>query len=165
MNRYPLWGYLLILAALVIAGIYALPNLYGEQPAVQVSSASSVIKIDQSLLTRVNKTLTEAGFADNQAVLDGNSIRIRAEDTNTQMRIKDLLERTLNQDIANPDYIVALNLVSASPAWLTAIGARPMYLGLDLRGGVHFLLQVDMQGALDKKLDSATGDVRTTLRD
>ena len=165
MNRYPLWGYLLIFAAIIIAGIYALPNLYGEQPAVQISSANSVLKVDQPLLSRVNTLLVENGFKEHKAVMEGNSIRIRTEDTNTQMRIKDAIEAALNEDIHNPDYIVALNLISASPDWLTAIGARPMYLGLDLRGGVHFLLQVDMKGAIDKKLDSGIGDIRTTLRD
>ncbi|OLL33281.1 protein-export membrane protein SecD [Burkholderia sp. SRS-W-2-2016] len=169
MNRYPLWKYAVMLVALVIGLVYTLPNLYGEAPAVQVSSGKATVRLDATTLASV-----EAALAGNQikptAVTFDNAqnnatIRVRLADTDTQLRAKDLLQKSLNSDPNDPQYIVALNLQSASPSWLTALRALPMYLGLDLRGGVHFLLQVDMAGALNKKLDSDASDVRTMLRD
>ncbi|MGF6983151.1 preprotein translocase subunit SecD [Paraburkholderia atlantica] len=169
MNRYPLWKYAVMLVALVIGLVYTLPNLYGEAPAVQVSSGKATVRLDATTLASV-----EAALAGNQikptAVTFDNSqtnanIRVRLTDTDTQLRVKDLLQKSLNSDPNDPQYIVALNLQSASPTWMTALRALPMYLGLDLRGGVHFLLQVDMAGALNKKLDSDASDVRTLLRD
>jgi len=154
----------MIAVVIVLAFLYALPNLYGESPAVQVSSAKAVFKVDAALMSRIESALNGAKIAYTGALLDANSVRIRFADTDTQLKAKDLIEKSIN-DPSNPTYVVALNLLSSSPSWLTAIHALPMYLGLDLRGGVHFLLQVDMQAAVTKRLDSLAGDLRTTLRD
>ncbi len=165
MNRYPVWKYALIAGIVFLAFFYTLPNFFGESPAVQVSSAKATIKVDAALLGRVESALQSAQIPYTGALLDPNSVRIRFADTDTQLKAKDLIDRSVNLDPANPTYVVALNLLSSSPRWLTAIRALPMYLGLDLRGGVHFLLQVDMQAALTKRLDSLAGDVRSQLRD
>ncbi|MCL2657360.1 MAG: protein translocase subunit SecD [Betaproteobacteria bacterium] len=165
MNRYPLWKNLLILVVLLFGVIYTLPNFYGEVPAVQLSSAKSTVKLAADTQARVEQTLAQAGIAHNGIFTDATSIRARFNDTDTQLKAKDVLERAFNPDPNDASYTVALNLLSASPAWLTSLHALPMYLGLDLRGGVHFLLQVDMQGAITKRLDSATGDLRTMLRE
>ena len=165
MNRYPVWTYAVVLATVVLGLLYTLPNFYGEVPAVQLSSARATIKVDASTLARVEDTLGKAGIKPTGLQLDSNSIKVRLTDTDTQLKAKDLISQALNSDPQAPSYTVALNLVSSSPAWLTAMHALPMYLGLDLRGGVHFLLQVDMKAALTKKLDSMSGDIRTQLRD
>ena len=165
MNRYPVWTYAVVLATVVLGLLYTLPNFYGEVPAVQLSSARATIKVDASTLARVEDTLGKAGIKPTGMQLDSNSIKVRLTDTDTQLKAKDLISQALNSDPQAPSYTVALNLVSSSPAWLTAMHALPMYLGLDLRGGVHFLLQVDMKAALTKKLDSLSGDIRTQLRD
>jgi preprotein translocase subunit SecD len=165
MNRYPLWKYLTVVAALVLAFIYTLPNFFGESPAVQVSSAKTTLKIDSQTLAQVESTL-QAAHIDNQGiVLDANGVKVRLADTDTQLKSKDLLEKQLNPDPDNAQYVIALNLLSSSPQWLNNLNALPMYLGLDLRGGVHFLLQVDMKGALTKRLDSMSADLRSLLRD
>ena len=165
MNRYPLWKYLIVAFALVIGFIYTLPNFFGESPAVQVSSTKATIKVDANTLDLVTKTLNDAGIESNGTFLDSNGVKVRLKDTDTQLKAKDLLEKQFNPDPSDPKYVVALNLLSSSPQWLTSLGALPMYLGLDLRGGVHFLLQVDMDGALVKRLDSTGADLRSTLRD
>ena len=165
MNRYPLWKYAMLAVALVIGIVYALPNLYGEAPAVQVSSGKATIKVDAGMVGRIEQTLGGAGLKPDFVQFDGNSVRARFADTDAQIRAKDVISAALNKDPANPEYIVALNLVSRSPAWLTSIHALPMYLGLDLRGGVYFLMQVDMKEALTKRAESLTGDIRTLLRD
>lgn len=165
MNRYPLWKYLILAGALLLAIVYALPNVYGEAPAVQVSSAKATLKLEPATADRVSEVLKEAGIAADFVQFEGTSVRARFADTDTQIRAKDAISRALNPDANDPSYIVALNLVSRSPTWLTAVRALPMYLGLDLRGGVHFLMQVDMKSALTKKAESLTGDVRTLLRD
>lgn len=165
MNRYPLWKYLTLLVALLIGLIYTLPNFFGEAPAVQVSSGKATIKVDAPLRERVEQVILEAGIKADFVQLEGNSVRARFGDTDTQIKAKDAIAKALNTDPADPSYIVALNLVSRSPQWLTSLHAFPMYLGLDLRGGVHFLMQVDMKSALTKKVESLTGDVRTLLRD
>ena len=165
MNRYPVWTYAVVLATVVLGLLYTLPNFYGEVPAVQLSSARATIKVDGGTLARVEDTLGKAGIKPTGMQLDSNSIKVRLTDTDTQLKAKDLISQALNSDPQAPSYTVALNLVSSSPAWLTAMHALPMYLGLDLRGGVHFLLQVDMKAALTKKLDSLSGDIRTQLRD
>ncbi|BBO60261.1 protein translocase subunit SecD [Mycoavidus sp. B2-EB] len=169
MNRYPLWKYIVMLMALAIGLLYTLPNFFGETPAVQISSGRATVKIDHDILKKVEGTLALNQITALGATFDNNannaSIRVRFADTDTQLRAKDLLAKALNQTPANPAYIVALNLQSASPKWLTALHALPMYLGLDLRGGVHFLLQVDMAGALAKKLDTSATDIRTLLRE
>ncbi|GAP35471.1 protein translocase subunit SecD [Piscinibacter sakaiensis] len=165
MNRYPLWKYLILLVALVLGLVYALPNVFGEAPAVQVSSAKATLKLDEATATRVAGVLKDAGIAADFVQFEGNSVRARFTDTDTQIRAKDAITKALNPDPADPSYIVALNLLSRSPTWLSAMRALPMYLGLDLRGGVHFLMQVDMKSALTKKAEALTGDVRTLLRD
>ena len=165
MNRYPLWKYLIVAFALVIGFIYTLPNFFGEAPAVQVSSAKATIKVDTNTLGLVSKTLSDAGIENNGAFLDTNGVKVRLKDTDTQLKAKDVLEKQFNPDASDPKYVIALNLLSSSPQWLTSLGALPMYLGLDLRGGVHFLLQVDMDGALIKRLDSSSADLRSALRD
>jgi preprotein translocase subunit SecD len=165
MNRYPVWKYAIILIALVVAGLYALPNVFGEAPAVQVSPAKAIAKLDAGSLSKVEQTLQAAGLVADAISLDGSSIKARFTDTDTQLKAKDALQKAFNPDAADPSYVVALNLLSRSPAWLTALRASPMYLGLDLRGGVHFMLQVDMQAALTKKAESLAGDIRTTLRE
>jgi preprotein translocase subunit SecD len=160
MNRYPLWKYLLILAVLLAGLIYTLPNFYGESPAVQISPLRASLKADAALLERVEKILKTASLNPEVAALDGNSVKARFADTDNQLKAKDVLVGQLGED-----YMVALNLLSRSPQWLTSLHALPMYLGLDLRGGVHFLLQVDMKAALGKALEAATGDIRSALRD
>jgi preprotein translocase subunit SecD len=165
MNRYPLWKNLLICLVLILGLLYTLPNFYGEVPAVQVSSARSTIKVDAALLQRVTDALKSAGIAQTGAILDETSLRVRFANEDTQMKARDLIEHTLNPDSKATDYLVALNLLSASPQWLRSIHALPMYLGLDLRGGVHFLLQVDMDGAITKQIDVIAGDARNLLRE
>jgi len=169
MNRYPLWKYLTVLIAVVIGLLYTLPNLYGESPAVQVSSAKATLKIDAGMLDRVQSILQQAKIASAGASFDQNgpvgTVRVRFANTDIQIQARDLIEKALNPNPADPSYTVALNLLPASPSWLSAIGANPMYLGLDLRGGVHFLLQVDMQGALTARYDSLVTDLRAILRE
>ena len=165
MNRYPVWIYTLVAIALVVAALYAVPNLFGEAPAVQVSSARATIKVDGALQGKIEDTLKSAGISTTGIFLDPNSIKIRLADTETQGKAKDAIERALVPDVDNPSYTVAFNLLSNSPGWLTSIRALPMYLGLDLRGGVHFLMQVDMRAALTKRLEALAGDIRTQMRD
>ncbi len=169
MNRYPLWKYAVMLVALAIGFVYTLPNFFGEAPAVQVSSGKATVKLDSTTLSQVETALATSQIKPDDITFDNSStnanIRVRLPDTDTQLRVKDLLQKSLNSDPSDPQYVVALNLQAASPRWLTALHALPMYLGLDLRGGVHFLLQVDMAGALNKKLDSDASDARTLLRD
>jgi len=165
VNRYPVWAYALIAATIVLAFLYTVPNFFGESPAVQVSSAKSTVKVDAALLGKIETTLQKASLPYTGALLDSNSIRVRFPDIDTQLRARDLIDRALSPDPANSDYSVALNLVSASPRWLTAINALPMYLGLDLRGGVHFLLQVDLQAALAKRAENIAAEVRGLLRE
>lgn len=166
MNRYPLWKNILIGLVLLWGLIYTLPNFYGEVPAVQVSSAKATLKLDAAAATdRIGSALKAAGIDNTGIFSDATSVRARFKDTETQLRAKDVIEQAFNPDPTDPSYVVALNLLSASPSWLTSIQALPMYLGLDLRGGVHFLLEVDMPGALVKRLDSTTGDLRTLMRD
>ena len=165
MNRYPLWVYVTVAVAVVLGLLYTLPNFYGESPAVQVSSARATLKVDTATLGRVEETLKKANVPYTGVFLDAVGVKVRFADTDTQLKAKDVIARALNPDAENPSYTVALNLLSSSPTWLARLGALPMYLGLDLRGGVHFLLQVDMKGALTKRLDAFAGDIRTTLRD
>ncbi|XHS78915.1 protein translocase subunit SecD [Burkholderiaceae bacterium UC74_6] len=165
MNRYPLWKYLVLVAAFLIGALYSLPNVFGEAPAVQVSSSKVTVKIDDALVARVNGALEAAKISADFVQLEGNSIRARFADTDTQIKAKDAISAALNPNANEPTYIVALNLLSRSPQWLAKVHAFPMYLGLDLRGGVHFLMQVDMKAALTKKAEALTGDVRSLLRD
>jgi preprotein translocase subunit SecD len=165
MNRYPVWVYATVAVALVLGILYTLPNFFGEAPAVQISSAKATVRLDTDTLGRAEAVLRRANLEYAGSQFDSNTIRIRFADTDAQLRARDVIDAELNPAKDDPSYTVALNLVSRSPAWLTAIHALPMYLGLDLRGGVHFLFQVDMRGALTKRLDSYTGDIRTQLRD
>jgi preprotein translocase subunit SecD len=165
MNRYPVWKYVMLVVAFLLGVIYTLPNFFGEAPAVQVSSAKATIKVDTSTLQKVEDALKTSGNTPQNLVLEGTSIRARFENTDQQLKAKDAIQKALIPDLADPQFVVALNLVSRSPAWLTALHASPMYLGLDLRGGVHFMMQVDMQAALTQRLESLTGDLRTTMRE
>ncbi|MEP7061272.1 MAG: protein translocase subunit SecD [Betaproteobacteria bacterium] len=164
MNRYPLWKYIVIVAALVVGVLFALPNLFPEVPAVQVSTSKAGVKIDSTTLATVESMLKAGNIEFRGEELDPIGVKVRFNDADAQGKAKDLLQAKLNPDAKNPDYIVALNLVSSSPHWLASIGALPMYLGLDLRGGVHFLLQVDMKGALEKSADRYTNDIRSLMR-
>ncbi len=159
MNRYPTWKYILIGFIFLIGLLYTIPNFFGESPAVQVSPAKTSLKADAALLSKVEATLTLANVPFNGIYLDANGVKVRFADPEAQIKAKDKLIANLGKD-----YTVALNLLSQTPNWLLSIGAKPMYLGLDLRGGVHFLLQVDMKAALDKSAESSVGDFRTTLR-
>ncbi|MEK7421730.1 MAG: protein translocase subunit SecD, partial [Pseudomonadota bacterium] len=165
MNRYPVWKYAIIVIALLVGVLYTLPNFFGEAPAVQVSSAKATIKVDNAVLQKVEEALKAADVKPDVLSIEGTSVRARFNTPDEQLKAKDVIQKALIPDANDPAYIVALNLVSRSPQWLTAIGAKPMYLGLDLRGGVHFMLQVDMAAALTKKADSFAGDLRSSLRD
>ena len=165
MNRYSLWKYAILLVALLIGGLYALPNMFGESPAVQISVAKASMKLDLATVSQVQDALKAAGVNADVVTLEGNSIKARFASTDVQLKAKDVISQALNPDAANPSYVVALNLLSRSPAWLSSLHASPMYLGLDLRGGVHFMLQVDMQAALSKKAESLAGDLRSAMRE
>jgi len=169
MNRYALWKYIVIAVALLLGAIYTLPNFYGESPAVQVSSGKSTVKIDPALITRVESVLKDAQVPHEGLFFDtlglNSTLRVRFKDADTQLKAKDIIQRALDPNPEDPAYVVALNLISNTPRWLVALRALPMYLGLDLRGGVHFLMQVDMRAAVDKRLDTLASDIRTLLRE
>jgi len=165
MNRYPLWKYAIIVIALLIGGLYTLPNFFGEAPAVQISSGKASVKVDLAVQERVQAALTAANLAPDVVTLENGSLKVRFDSTDQQLKAKDAIQHALVPDPNDASYVVALNLLARSPAWLTALNAAPMYLGLDLRGGVHFMLQVDMPAALTKKAESLAGDIRTGLRE
>jgi preprotein translocase subunit SecD len=165
MNRYPIWKYAIIVIALLVGSLYTLPNFFGEAPAVQVSAAKPSVKVDLAVQERVQAALAAANLAPDVVTLDNGSLKVRFDSTDKQIKAKDVIQQTLVPDANDPAYVVALNLLARSPAWLTSLGASPMYLGLDLRGGVHFMLQVDMPAALTKKAESLAGDIRTGLRE
>jgi len=165
MNRYPWWRYTLLVVALLAGLLYTLPNLYGEAPAVQVSSGKSTVKVDAATVARVEQALTAASVKADFVQFDGNSVRARFSDTDTQIKAKDAISGALNPDASDTRYIVALNLVSRSPEWMAKLRALPMYLGLDLRGGVHFLMQVDMRAAVRQSVDTYASEARTALRE
>ena len=144
MNRYPLWKYAIVAFALMIGFIYTLPNFFGESPAVQVSSAKATIKVDLKTLERVETSLKDAGIAHNGTFFDTSGVKVRLQDTDTQLKAKDLLEKTFNPDAADPQYVVALNLLSSSPRWLTNLHPLPLYPGLALRAGLLFPFLFDM---------------------
>ncbi|MEK6707391.1 MAG: protein translocase subunit SecD [Pseudomonadota bacterium] len=160
MNRYPFWKYLIIVVSVLLGLLYTLPNFFGESPAVQVSPLRSAAKVDTVLLQRVEDALKKANLAPSGMFLEAGGIKARFADTDMQLKAKDVLQSALGNN-----YVVALNLLPNSPQWLTSIGALPMYLGLDLRGGVHFMLQVDMKGALAKAMDRHGADIRGSLRE
>ncbi len=168
MNRYPLWKYALIVIALLFGTLYTLPNFFGESPAVQISSAKSTIKVDSAVAERVQQILQQGSLAPESVAFDNSSapsVRARFANTDTQFKAKALLEKGLNTDPADPTYIVAFNLLPNTPQWLQSLHAFPMYLGLDLRGGVHFLMQVDVKAVLNKRLQGLQSSVRSVLRD
>ncbi|MBA2658732.1 MAG: protein translocase subunit SecD [Nitrosospira sp.] len=160
MNRYPSWKYLIIAVSILLGLLYTLPNFYGESPAVQVSPLRAAAKADTALLQRVEEALKKANLPTTGMLLETGGVKVRFADTDTQIKAKDMLQSALGKG-----YMVALNLLPNSPQWLASIGALPMYLGLDLRGGVHFMLQVDMHGALSKALDRYGADIRGSLRE
>jgi preprotein translocase subunit SecD len=159
MNKYPMWKYALIVVACFLGVVYTVPNFFGESPAVQVSPLRAATQVDLDLLGRVEKSLADAGIAAEASFFDQSGVKIRVKDTDTQLRAKDALQKEFGND-----FVVALNLISNSPRWLASLNALPMYLGLDLRGGVHFLLQVDMVSAIEKALDSSVQDLRQLMR-
>ena len=169
MNRYPLWKYLVIVVALIIGAIYTLPNFFGEAPAVQISAGKVTVKIDSNMQERIADILKSAQIEPKgiqfERIGANGTIKVRLNSPDTQLKAKDVLQKSLNPDSNDQSYVIALNLISNTPAWLSSMGAMPMYLGLDLRGGVHFLLQVDMRGALQKKLESLATDTRSQLRE
>lgn len=158
--RYPAWKYVLILFVLVISTLYALPSLYPDEPAVQISGAKAGSQIDQTVLSRAQQILKDARIATHDGSFSQNAALLRLRTSEEQLKAQEVLRRELGQN-----YVVALNLAPTTPAWLQAIGAKPMKLGLDLRGGVHFLLEVDMSKALQQRLETATADIRRNLRD
>ncbi|RQP26646.1 protein translocase subunit SecD [Piscinibacter terrae] len=165
MNRYPLWKYAMLVVALLVGLLYTLPNFFGESPAVQVSSGKATVRIGQDTVKRVEQLLADAKLQADFVQLEGNSVKARFKDGDSQLKAKDMLAKALNPDSSDETYVVALNLVSRSPHWMASIRALPMYLGLDLRGGVHFLLQVDMKAAVNKRMDALVGDIRTAMRE
>jgi preprotein translocase subunit SecD len=169
MNRYPLWKYILIVIALLFGALYAAPNLFGESPAVQVSSAKSTVKVDSGMIAQVEQVLQKGNIKPEGVFyeLSGShgSVRARFADPDAQFKAKALLEKELNTDPADPTYVVAFNLLSNTPAWLQSLHALPMYLGLDLRGGVHFLMQVDIKAVVNKRIQGLQASVRSMLRD
>ena len=165
MNRYAWWKYLVIAVALVVGFIYTLPNFFGEAPAVQLSGGKATVKVVADDVARVEAALKAAGIQPDFVEFEGTTIRARFKTTDIQIQARDVIQRSFNPDPADPSYIVALNLVSRSPQWLRTLYAQPMYLGLDLRGGVHFLMQVDMKGAVTQRLETVTSDARSLMRD
>lgn len=160
LNRYPLWKYLLIVAVLCIGTIYALPNLYPEEPAVQISGQGTTT-LTESDLNKAVSALQQAGITVNRSDMQNqNAALIRLNDINQQLHARDVVAGALGNQ-----YVAALNLADATPSWLRKLGASPMRLGLDLRGGVHFMLEVDMQGAIEQRLNSHASAIRQTLRD
>ncbi len=159
MNQYPKWKYGLVLIAIFIGLIYSIPNFFGESPALQVKTTKTSDKLDLSILGTIENSLKEANLPFDGIVQEPNGIKIKFASPDSQVKAKDVLQNALGSN-----YVIALNLVSKSPSWLSKIGAIPMYLGLDLRGGVHFLLQVDMKAAAEKAAESYLNDFRMTLR-
>ncbi len=169
MNRYPLWKYVLIVLALIVGAVYTVPNFFGESPAVQISSAKATVKIDTGMLTRVEQSLAQAGIKNTGLFFENGvnhaTVRARFADTETQFKAKAALEKALNPEANDPTYTVAFNLLSNTPTWLQSVGALPMYLGLDLRGGVHFLMQVDTKAVLTKRVQGLQSTIRSVLKD
>jgi preprotein translocase subunit SecD len=165
VNRYPTWGYVLIGVAIALAFLYTVPNFYGESPAVQVAAGKFTAKVDAGVLARVEEALKKASIPYERIQFDAVGVKVRFADSDAQLKAYDLLNQALNPDKESPAYAVALNLLPASPNWMAAIKATPMTLGLDLRGGVHFLLQVNMEEAKKKRLEAFTAEIRQQLRD
>ncbi|MRW94697.1 protein translocase subunit SecD [Duganella sp. FT80W] len=169
MNRYPVWKYILIAVAILLGALYTVPNLFGQSPAVQVTSGKSTVKMSADMSAKVEQVLAQAGIANNGLTFDGSgayaSVRVRFATPDIQFHAKSVLEKGLNTDPADPTYLVALNLQEDTPKWMQALHALPMYLGLDLRGGVHFLMQVDTKAVLSKRIQGIQATARSVLRD
>ena len=159
MSKFPLWKYLLILIAVVAGFIYTIPNFYGEVPAVQISSLRSSLVITPETISDIESELKLSGIAATGQVFDGKTLKLKFTNTDIQLKARDAIQQVLGDN-----YVVALNLISASPDWLSSINAGPMFLGLDLRGGVHFLLEVDMNDDKKKSFDKKVGDIKRDLR-
>ena len=169
MNRYPLWKYLIIVFAVIFGIIYTLPNLFGESPAVQISSVRSTVKIDTQMMGQIEQILQ-----DNDIPMDGiyfdasgmhSTVKVRFTNTDIQFRAKEILENRLNTNPEDPTYSIAFNLLPNTPQWLQSLHALPMYLGLDLRGGVHFLMQVDVDAAINSRIQGLQISARNLLRE
>ena len=159
MNRYPMWKNIFVAIMILIGFVYTIPNFFGESPAVQITPAKSTTKLDSALLGQVEAIFKQEKIQFDGVYLDARGVKARFDSTDIQIKAKDVLQASLGSD-----YTVTLNLLSRSPSWLRSLGAKPMYLGLDLRGGVHFLMQVDMKAALSKAAERFVGDFRTALR-
>ncbi|GAB2847066.1 protein translocase subunit SecD [Pseudoduganella ginsengisoli] len=169
MNRYPVWKYIVIAITVLLGALYTAPNYFGESPALQVTSGKSTVKVGSDVTAKVEQVLKQENIKTDGIALDGTgshvSVRARFFDTDTQFKAKLALEHALNADPNDPTYIVTNNLTANTPVWMQKIRALPMYLGLDLRGGVHFLMQVDVKAALEKRVTGIQTSVRTALRD
>ncbi len=169
MNRYPIWKYILIVVVVLLGALYTAPNYFGQTPALQITSAKSTVKVTSALATQVDTLLKQANVKNDGVALDGAGmhtyVRARFADTDAQFKGRLALEKGLNPDPNDPTYIVTVNLVSNTPDWMRAVGALPMYLGLDLRGGVHFLMQVDTQAAVTKRIQGTQAAIKNQLRE
>jgi preprotein translocase subunit SecD len=169
MNRYPVWKYIVIVVAILLGALYTVPNYFGESPAVQVTSGKSTVKMSSDMTVKVADVLTKAGIANDGIAYDGTgnyaSVRVRFATPDIQFHAKSVLEKELNTDPEDPTYLVALNLQADTPKWMQSLHALPMYLGLDLRGGVHFLMQVDTKAVLNKRIQGLQSAARSSLRD
>lgn len=157
--QYPAWKYFVIIIVLIITGLYAAPNLYPDEPAVQITSSAAGTQLSEGILTESQSLLKEAGLSYHDGTFEGNSALVRLDNPEAQLKAQEVLRQNLGDD-----YVVALNLAQTTPQWLRDIGAKPMKLGLDLRGGVRFVLEVDMNKALEQRLNSASRDIRRDLR-
>ncbi|MYN00516.1 protein translocase subunit SecD [Pseudoduganella sp. DS3] len=169
MNRYPVWKYILIVVVVLLGALYTAPNYFGQTPALQVTSGKSTVKVTSALATQVEELLKKDNIKTDGVAVDGSglhaSVRARFADTDTQFKARLALEKGLNSDPNDPTYIVTVNLVSNTPQWMQSLHALPMYLGLDLRGGVHFLMQVDTKAALTKRIQGMQAAIKSQLRD
>lgn len=169
MNRYPVWKYILIAVVVLLGALYTAPNYFGQTPALQVTSGKSTVKVTSALATQVEELLKKDNIKTDGVAVDGSglhaSVRARFADTDTQFKARLALEKGLNADPNDPTYIVTVNLVSNTPQWMQSLHALPMYLGLDLRGGVHFLMQVDTKAALTKRIQGMQAAIKSQLRD
>ncbi|TFW26621.1 protein translocase subunit SecD [Duganella callida] len=169
MNRYPLWKYILIAVAILLGALFTAPNFFGQSPAVQVTSGKSTVKLTSDMTAKVGEVLTKAGIAYDGLSFDGTgtyaSVRARFATPDIQFKAKSILEKGLNTNTEDPTYLVALNLQEDTPKWMQSLHALPMYLGLDLRGGVHFLMQVDTKAVLNKRIQGIQAAARASLRD
>lgn len=159
MTKFPVWKYLIIIVAIIVGLLYTLPNFYGEVPAVQISSSRSSVQIGDDLIKKTTDALLTQSVQPQGEVFDGKTLKFKFKTTDDQLKARDIIAQTLGDN-----FIVALNLISASPDWMSKMNANPMFLGLDLRGGVHFLLEVDMDAAIKKTLDKYVGEIRRDLR-